>query len=73
MSFVVEPGTIFGHLGRSGAGQSTTVRILATLTLPSSGSARVERIDVQYDLGALAAGIAFPSRSRPRHWRSRPG
>jgi ABC-type multidrug transport system fused ATPase/permease subunit len=60
VSFAVEPGTISGYLGRSGAGKSTTVRILATLTLPSSGSALVVGIDVQSDLGALAAGTALP-------------
>ena len=60
VSFAVDPGTISGYPGRSGAGKSTTVRILATLTLPSSGSALVEGIDVQSDLGALAAGIALP-------------
>ncbi len=59
VSFAVEPGTIFGYLGRNGADKSTTVRALAALTLPSSGSALVEGIDVHFDLGALAAGIAF--------------
>ena len=28
-SFVVDPATIFGYLGRNGAGKSTTDRILA--------------------------------------------
>jgi len=57
VSFAVEPGTIFGYLGRNGAGKSTTVRILSTLTLPSGGSARVEGIDVQADPGGVRSRI----------------
>jgi ABC-2 type transport system ATP-binding protein len=49
VSFAVEPGTIFAYLGRNGAGKSTTVRILATLTLPTGGSARVQGLDVRTD------------------------
>ena len=57
VSFAVEPGTIFSYLGRNGAGKSTTVRILATLTLPSSGYARVEGIDVQADPAGVRSRI----------------
>jgi ABC-2 type transport system ATP-binding protein len=41
----VAPGTIYGLLGPNGAGKSTTVRVLATLTRPDSGTARVAGID----------------------------
>ena len=46
LSFEVPPGSIFGYLGRNGAGKSTTVRILATLTVPTGGSASVGGFDV---------------------------
>ncbi len=46
VSFDIPPGSIFGYLGRNGAGKSTTVRILATLTRPTSGSASVGGVDV---------------------------
>lgn len=49
VSFEIPPGTIFGYLGRNGAGKSTTVRILATLTLPTGGSAAVGGFDVTSD------------------------
>jgi ABC-2 type transport system ATP-binding protein len=37
VSFQVGWGEIFGYLGRSGSGKTTTVRILTTLTRPTSG------------------------------------
>jgi ABC-2 type transport system ATP-binding protein len=46
LGFSVEAGTVFGLLGPNGAGKSTTVKILTTLSLPDSGSARVAGVDV---------------------------
>jgi ABC-2 type transport system ATP-binding protein len=46
LSFVVEPGSVFGLLGPNGAGKSTTVKILTTLSRPSSGEAFVAGVDV---------------------------
>jgi ABC-2 type transport system ATP-binding protein len=41
LSFAIESGTVFGLLGPNGAGKSTTVKILTTLSRPTSGSAQV--------------------------------
>lgn len=42
----VGPGSVFGLLGPNGAGKSTTVKILSTLTTPTSGTAAVAGHDV---------------------------
>jgi ABC-2 type transport system ATP-binding protein len=47
VSFAVPQGTVLGLLGPNGAGKTTTVRIMATLTAPTSGTARVAGYDVR--------------------------
>src|ERR671918_3034971 len=54
----VEPGEIFGLLGPNGAGKTTTIRMLTTLLVPTSGTARVCGFDIS---------------SRPREVRRRIG
>src|SRR6476646_4973901 len=46
VSFAVPPGTVLGLLGPNGAGKTTTVRMMTTLTKPTSGTARVAGYDV---------------------------
>ena len=46
LSFSVAPGIVCGLLGRNGAGKTTALRILTTLLLPTSGTARVCGFDV---------------------------
>lgn len=69
ISFEVGAGSVFGLLGANGAGKSTTMRMLATLTQPSSGTARVCGHDVRAapdrvraSLGYLSASSGLPAR-----------
>lgn len=46
LSFTIKAGEMFGLLGPNGAGKSTTIRMLTTLTQPSSGQIEVAGYDV---------------------------
>lgn len=46
LSFNIEAGEMFGLLGPNGAGKSTTIRMLTTLTQPTSGYIEVAGYDV---------------------------
>ncbi|MDR1367603.1 MAG: ABC transporter ATP-binding protein [Candidatus Accumulibacter sp.] len=46
LSLSVEKGEFFAFLGPNGAGKTTTIRILNGLGTPTSGSARIDSIDI---------------------------
>ncbi|NIM98940.1 MAG: ATP-binding cassette domain-containing protein [candidate division Zixibacteria bacterium] len=61
VSFEVEPGRIFGLLGPNGAGKTTMVRILSTLIIPTSGTARVNGFDVGKEEAKVRASLGVVS------------
>ncbi|NMO02417.1 ATP-binding cassette domain-containing protein [Gordonia sp. TBRC 11910] len=46
VSFTVPQGSVLGLLGPNGAGKTTTVRMMTTLSPPTSGTARIAGYDV---------------------------
>ena len=56
---VVRPGTVFGFLGRNGAGKTTALRILSGLARPTAGMAHVLGHDVTSANDAVRARIGF--------------
>lgn len=46
VSFDVPDGEMFGYLGPNGAGKTTLMRMLTTLIIPTSGSAKIAGFDV---------------------------
>src|SRR5206468_676824 len=49
IDFEVSEGELFGLLGPNGAGKTTTIKMLVTLLIPTSGTARVRGLDVVRD------------------------
>jgi len=58
----VPAGAILGVLGPNGAGKTTAVRILTTLSLPDSGSARVAGFDVVRDAPSVQRSIGVTAQ-----------
>src|SRR5690349_14673398 len=63
VSFDVPRGTIFGFLGPNGSGKSTTIRMLAGLLAPTSGSITgFGGLDVARDTEAWKQRIGYMSQ-----------
>ena len=75
ISFQVRPGEIYGLLGPNGAGKSTTLRMVAGLMEPQSGSIAVfgndtkkEPEKVRRNLGFLSTDLGVYGRFSPREF-----
>ena len=59
VDLVVRPGSVFGFLGRNGAGKTTALRILSGLARPSGGTALVLGHDVTRATDVVRSRIGF--------------
>ncbi len=59
VSFEVNPGEIFGLIGPDGAGKTTLFRLLVTLLLPDSGSAKVLGHDCVKDYKKIRKSVGY--------------
>lgn len=62
LSFEVKAGEIFGLVGPDGAGKTTTLRMLAGVLTPSSGSATVAGFDIVRDPEGVKNHISYMSQ-----------
>ena len=62
LSFDVKSGEIFGLVGPDGAGKTTTMRMLAGVLTPSSGSAAVAGFDIVRDPEGVKNHISYMSQ-----------
>ncbi len=63
VSISIEPGEIFGFIGPNGAGKTTTMRMLSTLLVPTSGSARIAGFDIVSQASEVRKVIGYVSQN----------
>ena len=57
----IERGEIFGLVGADGAGKTTTIQMLSTLSLPSAGEARILGLDTVKQAAGIKEKIGYMS------------
>lgn len=65
LGFTIERGEIAGFLGLNGAGKSTALKILAGFLLPTSGTVRIDGVDVVAEPEKVRSRIGFLPEEPP--------
>jgi ABC-2 type transport system ATP-binding protein len=65
LSFRISSGEVVGFLGLNGAGKTTTLKILAAVLLPSSGTVRIDGMDVAQAPRSLKQRIGYLPEEAP--------
>ncbi|WP_132992497.1 ATP-binding cassette domain-containing protein [Gordonia zhaorongruii] len=63
VSFAVPTGTVLGMLGPNGAGKTTAVRMMTTLSEPTSGTARISGYDVKDEPDAVRRSMGLTGQA----------
>ncbi|WP_435082968.1 ATP-binding cassette domain-containing protein [Gordonia hongkongensis] len=63
VSFTVPRGSVLGLLGPNGAGKTTTVRMMTTLSPPTSGTARIAGYDVREQPGMVRQSMGLTGQA----------
>lgn len=69
VTFHVNRGEIFGLLGPNGAGKTTLIKILTTLLLPTSGTARINGFSLDQEKNVKASIGAMLMGERGLYWK----
>ncbi|EOL49328.1 ABC transporter ATP-binding protein [Enterococcus caccae] len=59
LNLTIKQGEIFGFLGHNGAGKSTTIKSLVSIIQPSSGSIKVDGLELSENRQAIKQKIAY--------------
>jgi ABC-2 type transport system ATP-binding protein len=69
VNLTVERGELFGLLGPNGAGKTTLIKLLCTLIVPTSGTARINGYDLQQEEAIKASVGLVSGDERSFYWR----
>ena len=65
LSFSVESGTVLGILGPNGAGKSTLMKIITGYLRPTSGTVRINQLEVEPDKPEIKRMIGYLPENNP--------
>lgn len=65
VSFTVNQGDVLGFIGPNGAGKTTTMRMIACLTRPNEGTARINGHDILKDSLGVRKSIGYLPENTP--------